>query len=438
MSSRPPPPPPLYPREDVTAAGATTTTPSSTIPAFPMMTAQAPPAAPYPLPPPSFLAPPARRGGPRAPTLPPLTPIAVPPLAPPPTQYQSPHQYQSPQYQSPQYPSPSFYTSPGYERWPSSARERAPPPIPPYTPPRSDPSYSPGYGPPLHAPVDFGGRPSLPGLEQRGWSAEPRTMSSSREAAPYPSPGYPDYRGSEEGHPSSATTARPPSLGVPSRPEVSYAVPEPASSGPSLARYEIRVRQQPRAARACGFGERDRRVIDPPPIVQLVLRDTAPGGDDAAELRYPFNVVHCTLWNEDGTVDETAIAGQERRVNRRLMGTLVASPFVAMDEHDQEGCFFCFPDLSCRTHGRYRLKFVLMRIDMDNLRPGGFMPVIISTMSDVFTVFTAKEFPGMRPSTPLTRALKRQGCAIPVKKGNERAGASARTREEEDDPGSQA
>ena len=193
--------------------------------------------------------------------------------------------------------------------------------------------------------------------------------------------------------------------------------------------YDIRVRQQPRAARACGFGERDRRVIDPPPIVQLNLIDPNLGAvESAAELRYPFNVVHCTLWNEDGTVDETAIAGRERRVNRRLMGTLVASPFVALDEVDHEGCFFCFPDLSCRTHGRYRLKFVLMRIDMGSLRPGGFMPVIISTMSDVFEVFTAKEFPGMQPSTLLTRALKRQGCAIPVKKGNERAVVSARAR----------
>ena len=194
-----------------------------------------------------------------------------------------------------------------------------------------------------------------------------------------------------------------------------------------VLQYEIRVRQQPRAARACGFGERDRRVIDPPPIVQLTIIDPNSGAvEGAAELRYPFNVVHCTLWNEDGTMDETAIAGRERRVNRRLMGTLVASPFVALDELDHEGCFFCFPDLSCRTHGKYRLKFVLMRIDMESLRPGGFMPVITSTMSDVFEVFTAKEFPGMQPSTLLTRALKRQGCAIPVKKGNERAVASAR------------
>ena len=188
----------------------------------------------------------------------------------------------------------------------------------------------------------------------------------------------------------------------------------------------VEVRQQPLAARACGFGERDRRVIDPPPIVQLVPRDATPGAVDLSELRYPFNVVHCTLWNEDGSADETAIPSQDRGVTRRLMGTLVASPFVGKDENDREGCFFCFPDLSCRTHGRYRLRFVLMRMDMTNLRPGGFMPVLATAMTDVFTVYTAKEFPGMRASTSLTRALKRQGCAISVKKGNERAPGSGR------------
>ncbi|KAF3915264.1 hypothetical protein AA313_de0200332 [Arthrobotrys entomopaga] len=50
-----------------------------------------------------------------------------------------------------------------------------------------------------------------------------------------------------------------------------------------------------------------------------------------------------------------------------------------------------------------------------------FTPVTTEIMSDVFTVYTAKEFPGMRPSTDLTKALKRQGCAISVKKGNEKA-----------------
>ncbi|KAF2426571.1 hypothetical protein EJ08DRAFT_369620 [Tothia fuscella] len=185
--------------------------------------------------------------------------------------------------------------------------------------------------------------------------------------------------------------------------------------------YELKVRQQPIAARACGFGERDRRVIDPPPIIQLLVTDPKTGQVDLDELRYSLNVVHCTLWNADGSHEETALVQPDRRTTRRLMGQLVASPSVAKDEHDVEGCFFCFPDLSCRTHGKYRLRFILMRIDPMNLHVGGFSPILTEVLSDVFTVYTAKDFPGMRPSSALTRALKLQGCNIQVKKGNEKA-----------------
>lgn len=190
--------------------------------------------------------------------------------------------------------------------------------------------------------------------------------------------------------------------------------------------YELRVRQQPIAARACGFGERDRRVIDPPPIIQLLVTDPKTGAAEQEELRYSLNVVHCTLWNAEGTNEETALIQPDRRTTRRLMGQLVASPSVAKDEHDAEGCFFCFPDLSCRTHGKYRLRFVLMRIDPMNLHVGGFSPILTEVLSDVFTVYTAKDFPGMRPSSALTRALKLQGCNIQVKKGNEKALARKR------------
>jgi Velvet factor len=190
--------------------------------------------------------------------------------------------------------------------------------------------------------------------------------------------------------------------------------------------YILRVRQQPIAARACGFGERDRRVIDPPPIIQLEVRDPKTGHVDLDELRYSLNVVHCTLWNADGTTEETALIQPDRRTTRRLMGQLVASPSVAKDEHDIEGCFFCFPDLSCRTHGKYRLRFILMRIDPTNLHVGGNAPILTEVLSDVFQVYTAKDFPGMRPSSALTRALKLQGCNIQVKKGNEKALARKR------------
>jgi hypothetical protein len=156
---------------------------------------------------------------------------------------------------------------------------------------------------------------------------------------------------------------------------------------------------------------------------------------DLDELRYSLNVVHCTLWNADGTGEETALVQPDRRSTRRLMGQLVASPSVAKDEHDIEGCFFCFPDLSCRTHGRYRLRFVLLRIDPANLHVGGVAPILTEVLSDVFTVYTAKDFPGMRPSSALTRALKLQGCNIQVKKGNEKALARKRLAQSSEEEG---
>ena len=145
-------------------------------------------------------------------------------------------------------------------------------------------------------------------------------------------------------------------------------------------------------------------MIDPPPIVQLHVHDSA----DPDEMRYPFNVVHCTLWSVDGNSDETALRGADKRVTRRLMGTLVSSPFVGQDEEGKVGCFFCFPDLSCRTNGSYRLRFVLMQLKPSDLQPAGYTPILTEALSDVFTVYSAKEFPGMRPSTALTKALKRQ------------------------------
>lgn len=179
-------------------------------------------------------------------------------------------------------------------------------------------------------------------------------------------------------------------------------------------------------------------MIDPPPIIQLLVTDSQTRQVDLDELRYSLNVVHCTLWNADGTHEETALVQPDRRATRRLMGQLVASPSVAKDEHDNEGCFFCFPDLSCRTHGRYRLRFILMRIDPMNLNVGDSSPILTEVLSDAFTVYTAKDFPGMRPSSALTRALKLQGCNIQVKKGNEKALArkrSAISNEEDDDDG---
>lgn len=42
-------------------------------------------------------------------------------------------------------------------------------------------------------------------------------------------------------------------------------------------RYELLVVQQPKRARMCGFGDKDRRPITPPPCVKLIITDVATG-----------------------------------------------------------------------------------------------------------------------------------------------------------------
>ena len=130
--------------------------------------------------------------------------------------------------------------------------------------------------------------------------------------------------------------------------------------------------------------------------------------------------LHCTLLSPDGIEDETEgpPSQGDMMATRRLMGTLVASPYPAKDEHGTAGTFFVFPDLSCRQPGKYRLRFKLMRIDPTMMQPGMSSPSVASITTDIFSVFTAKDFPGMRASSALLKSLRRQGWNVGVKKGS--------------------
>ncbi|KAF6820952.1 vea protein [Colletotrichum sojae] len=196
--------------------------------------------------------------------------------------------------------------------------------------------------------------------------------------------------------------------------------------------FEIFFRQQPVAARCCGYGERDRRVIDPPPIVQLKINNPDLSPDEMyAKLHHPAYVVHCSIWDEHGLKDQTDMPPEFVRPGKRLMGSLVSSPFVGQDEHGEEGCFFCFPDMSVRTAGPYRLKFSLVYVD--HRHRSLIAPIKCTIMSDVFQVYNAKDFPGMQASTPLTKRLKEQGCLISIKKGNEKSGGKNSRRQDDSD-----
>lgn len=130
--------------------------------------------------------------------------------------------------------------------------------------------------------------------------------------------------------------------------------------------YKLIVRQQPLAARACGFGERDRRVIDPPPILQLTIDDpNLTPAQVISKLSPSYSIVHCSLWDpvrnvEDNTMPEST----DKRQQRRLMGTLVASAFVGKDENEVEGCFFVSPTYLCEPLERTHLSLVSSRLTL--------------------------------------------------------------------------
>lgn len=192
--------------------------------------------------------------------------------------------------------------------------------------------------------------------------------------------------------------------------------------------YTLTIRQQPQSARACGYGERDRRVVDPPPI--LVLDIVNPTG------RPETYVVMSILWSAETNTDASSMPeSSERKQQRRLMGTNVSSPFPGKDEHNIPKTFFTFPDISVRTPGMYRLKFTLCVVDLLTLGQGSNNPVPTSVMSDPFQVFNAKDFGGMQASSALTRSLKAQGCLIPVKKGNSKTNPSHLRDEDDDEDG---
>lgn len=204
----------------------------------------------------------------------------------------------------------------------------------------------------------------------------------------------------------------------------------PLTSRLRTSRYDLRIRQQPIAARACGMGQRDRRVIDPPPIIQLSLRDFDPrSAADVDALRNPHNALHCSLVDSSGSdITQTRDSHDPQRMSRGLSGSIMASPFIGFDpaapasnvENARLGCFFIFPDISCRQAGLYRLRFQLVQQRLEGLVTGSLSSILGVVESDIFEVFTAKDFPGMRPSTDLMLDLKNQGASVSVRRGNVR------------------
>lgn len=127
---------------------------------------------------------------------------------------------------------------------------------------------------------------------------------------------------------------------------------------------------------------------------------------------------------------------------RNLIGSLAASAFRLTDPEDKIGIWFVLQDLSVRTEGDFRLRFSFVNVSEISpptcaLNGNGNTainksksPVLARCFSDVFSVYSAKRFPGVVESTPLSRCFATQGIRIPIRKD---AAKGDKEKDDEDD-----
>ncbi|KAL1963523.1 hypothetical protein VTN77DRAFT_8104 [Rasamsonia byssochlamydoides] len=321
----------------------------------------------------------------------------------------------------------------------------------------------------------------------------------------------------------------PPPLSMDRIPPPSAAYPNPGPGGPLRSSndhlapvstvhdgriWSLHVVQQPIRARMCGFGDKDRRPITPPPCIRLIVRDAQTEKEiDINEIDTSFYVLTVDLWNAEGTSEVNLVRhsatspsistatsssyppppqnisptypqyaqnpyGQQQigyppmgayyggnqqlqyqnpyggnpqpyypqyyppsgalqpvspaqqsmsapggMFTRNLIGSLSASAFRLTDPDNKIGVWFILQDLSVRTEGTFRLKMNFVNVgtqsDSNNGTPvlnHGSAPVLASVFSEPFQVFSAKKFPGVIESTPLSKCFALQGIKIPIRK----------------------
>ncbi|CAO3620528.1 unnamed protein product [Mucor hiemalis] len=148
--------------------------------------------------------------------------------------------------------------------------------------------------------------------------------------------------------------------------------------------YTLIVVQQPERARCCGFGEKDRRPIDPPPIVQL--KASIHGREiSLTTVDTKLFSLHCDLYSADTSQQCSLVCpppyhliAKDRTRNsnmsyvtsspknvpvKNLLGSLVSNAYCLNNLEEKPGVYFVFHDLSVRTEGTFTLRFRFLDLD---------------------------------------------------------------------------
>ncbi|KAG1052357.1 hypothetical protein G6F43_005502 [Rhizopus delemar] len=161
--------------------------------------------------------------------------------------------------------------------------------------------------------------------------------------------------------------------------------------------------QEPERAKVSLVNERDRRSIEPPPILQLYW-ENATEEELKKCLQSPFYFMVANLVTDQSP--ETLLMPTQDY----LSGTTVSSLHRLRDLDNSDGGFFVFGDLAVKKEGKFRLQFSLFEIVHGQVQNRKVI------YSNAFTVYLPKYFPGPVEATFLSRTFSDQGVKMRIRK----------------------
>ncbi|QRV99151.1 velvet factor [Ceratobasidium sp. AG-Ba] len=245
-------------------------------------------------------------------------------------------------------------------------------------------------------------------------------------------------------------------------------------SGPFAGRTirsELSEYQKPDLGRK--FAKRDRRPVDPPPVVRLQLFETKDAGtpnqreeelhadsvdvsglvahvdmfpvNPSEEMRRiesiessqssaslattsnpqqisPINEAHYNHWTSDCVID----INEDSKLTTAVFGSSFVHAVQVLDMSGEHVILFVFADLSVKLEGQCFDLFGRVAGSED-------VPIAAELFSGVFVIYSTKEFPGLQASTPLTKHLGRWGVRVNLRETSRRKKGKQGEGDEEED-----
>ncbi|KAI9596016.1 velvet factor-domain-containing protein [Syncephalis fuscata] len=177
------------------------------------------------------------------------------------------------------------------------------------------------------------------------------------------------------------------------------------------------VFQQPQRARAANSKDAtERRAVDPPPVLKLQLSSTTPVAEDCTKYIALAVLMPASSWDHSSALElknkqPNAMNGAHRDTTTHTstaVGTWASAAYLlrSSEESEERHIFFIFPDLGVKRPGMFCIHFLLYE------RVGTMVKWLKSTVSNPFTVYSARLFPGVLESTMLSRIFVSQGVKI--------------------------